>query len=164
MSKSESDEQEREQEDLSLSLIALAFNMKIDHIGIAVKSVKEALRFYSRALGLHLSRIEVVEEQKVRAALLPVGESRIELLEARSDDSPIARFIAKRGEGIHHICFEVEDIRAALAELKRQGVKLVDEEPRVGAEGKLVAFIHPSAAGGVLIELSQTPESAVQDI
>lgn len=131
--------------------------MKIDHIGIAVKSIEEALRFYVEALGLRLSRIEAVEEQKVRAALLPVGESRIELLEATSDDSPIARFMAKRGEGIHHICFEVEDLRAALAELKRRGVKLVDEEPRVGAEGKLVAFVHPSAAGGVLIELNQKP-------
>ncbi|MCS6807151.1 MAG: methylmalonyl-CoA epimerase [Acidobacteriota bacterium] len=127
--------------------------MNIDHIGIAVRSLDESLKFYQDALGLHLHETEVVEEQKVRAALLPVGSSRIELLEATSDESPIAKFMAKRGEGIHHICFEVDDIEAHLERLKAAGARLIDETPRRGVGGHKIAFIHPTSAHGVLIEL-----------
>lgn len=127
--------------------------MNIDHIGIAVRSLDESLKFYQDALGLHLHETEVVEEQKVRAALLPVGSSRIELLEATSDESPIAKFIAKRGEGIHHICFEVDDIEAHLERLKAAGARLIDETPRRGVGGHKIAFVHPTSAHGVLIEL-----------
>lgn len=127
--------------------------MNVDHIGIAVRSLDESLKFYQEALGLHLHETEVVEEQKVRAALLPLGPSRIELLEATGEDSPIAKFIAKRGEGIHHICLEVDDIEAHLERLKAAGVRLIDEAPRRGVGGHKIAFIHPTSAHGVLIEL-----------
>ncbi len=128
---------------------------KIAHLGIAVNSLDEALRLYTTAFGLEATTIEQVPEQGARVAMLPVGESRIELLESTSGDSPIAKFVAKRGEGIHHICFEVDDIRAELRKLRAAGVRLVDETPRRGADGSLVAFIHPSGAKGVLVELSQ---------
>ena len=129
--------------------------MKIDHLGIAVVSLDKALSFYRDLLGLELEETEVVEDQKVRVAMLPIGDSRIELLEATADDSPIAKFIAKRGTGIHHICVEVSDISAKLAALKSQGVRLIDEQPKRGAGGHLVAFVHPSSTHGVLIELTQ---------
>ncbi|MEP7148040.1 MAG: methylmalonyl-CoA epimerase [Acidobacteriota bacterium] len=129
--------------------------MKIDHLGIATKGIDEALRFWVDALGLENVHTEIVEDQKVRVAMLPLGESRIELLEPTSDDSPISKFLEKRGGGIHHIAVEVEDIEAALAKLKAQGARLIDEMPRIGAEGCLVAFIHPSSANGVLLELVQ---------
>ena len=130
--------------------------MKINHLGIATKGIDEALKFWSEALGLDNVHTEVVEDQKVRVAMLPIGESRIELLEPTSDDSPISKFLEKRGPGIHHIAVEVDDIEAALAKLKSQGMRLIDEQPRIGAEGCLVAFVHPAATGGVLLELVQT--------
>jgi methylmalonyl-CoA epimerase len=132
--------------------------MKIDHLGIATKGIEEALKFWEDALGLENVHTETVEDQKVRVAMLPVGESRIELLEPTSEDSPISNFLAKRGGGIHHIAVRVDDISASLARLKDQGARLIDEEPRIGAEGCLVAFVHPAASGGVLLELVQTAE------
>lgn len=130
--------------------------MKINHLGIATKGIDEALGFWSDALGLENVHTEIVEDQKVRVAMLPLGESRIELLEPTSDDSPISKFIEKRGGGIHHIAVEVDDIEASLRQLKEKGMRLIDETPRIGAEGCLVAFVHPSAANGVLLELVQT--------
>lgn len=129
--------------------------MKINHLGIATKKIDEALKFWEDALGLENVHTETVEDQKVRVAMLPVGESRIELLEPVSDDSPISKFLEKRGGGIHHIAVEVENIEESLAKLKREGARLIDEKPRVGAEGCLVAFVHPASAGGVLLELVQ---------
>ena len=129
--------------------------MKINHLGIATKGIEEALKFWEDALGLENVHTETVEDQKVRVAMLPLGESRIELLEPTSEDSPISKFLEKRGGGIHHIAVEVEDIRAALAKLKRAGARLIDETPRIGAEGCLVAFVHPASANGVLLELVQ---------
>ncbi|MEO5858213.1 MAG: methylmalonyl-CoA epimerase [Pyrinomonadaceae bacterium] len=130
--------------------------MKINHLGIATRGIDEALGFWSDALGLENVHTEVVEDQKVRVAMLPLGESRIELLEPTSEDSPISKFLDKRGGGIHHIAVEVEDIKGSLAKLKAKGMRLIDEEPRIGAEGCLVAFVHPSSANGVLLELVQT--------
>ena len=127
--------------------------MKLEHIGIATESIDEALRFWREALGLELKHTEVVEEQGVRVAMLPVGEPRIELLEPTHAGSPVAKFLQQRGAGIHHIAVRVADIRATLARLKERGVRLIDESPRVGAGGCLVAFVHPSATGGVLFEL-----------
>jgi methylmalonyl-CoA/ethylmalonyl-CoA epimerase len=127
----------------------------LDHIGIAVKDLGAALAFYRDALGLEIEPPEDVPTQKVRAHFIPVGESSLELLEATAPDSPIARYLAKRGPGIHHITLRVDDIHAALTRLKERGVKLIDETPRPGAEGALVAFIHPAAAHGVLVELKQ---------
>jgi methylmalonyl-CoA/ethylmalonyl-CoA epimerase len=130
--------------------------MKINHLGIATKGIDEALKFWEDALGLENVHTEIVEDQKVRVAMLPLGESRIELLEPTSEDSPISKFLEKRGGGIHHIAVEVEDINAALLKLKQQGARLIDENPRIGAEGCLVAFVHPSSANGVLLELVQS--------
>ena len=127
--------------------------MKIDHLGIATKSIEEALGFWTNGLGLENVLTEVVEEQKVRVAMLPIGERRIELLEPTSDDSPITKFLEKRGGGIHHIAIEVEDISEALSRLKADGARLIDESPRIGAEGCLIAFVHPSSTHGVLLEL-----------
>ena len=131
--------------------------MKIDHIGIATRGIQDAITFYRDALGLDVVETEEVTEQKVRVAMLPIGDSRIELLEATSADSPISRFLEKRGPGIHHIAVRVDDIRVALADLKQKGARLIDEEPRKGAGGCLVAFVHPSSTGGVLLELVQNP-------
>ena len=127
----------------------------LDHIGIAVKDLSAALAFYRDALGLEVEPAEEVASQAVRAHFVPVGESKLELLEATAPDSPIAKYIEKRGPGIHHITLRVDDIHAALAELRARGARLVDNEPRRGAEGALVAFIHPSSAHGVLVELKQ---------
>ena len=132
--------------------------MKIDHIGIATNGIDEAARFYLESLGLQIEHVEEVTSQKVRVAMLPLGESRLELLEPTSDDSPISKFLAKRGPGIHHIAVRVQDIRASLAELKEKGARLIDEQPRTGAGGCLVAFIHPSSTGGVLLELVEHPQ------
>ncbi|MEK7832032.1 MAG: methylmalonyl-CoA epimerase [Acidobacteriota bacterium] len=128
---------------------------KIQHLGIAVGSIEEALAFWRDGLGLELKEVEVVEDQGVRVAMLPIGESRIELLEPTGEDTPVGRFIAKRGAGMHHLCVEVEDVAAKLADLKAKGVRLIDEQPRAGAGGALVAFVHPAGTGGVLIELTQ---------
>ncbi len=127
--------------------------MKIEHIGIATRSLDEALRFWRDALGLEAIHTEEVAEQGVRVAMLPVGEPRIELLEPTGADSPVAKFLEKRGQGIHHIAVRVDDIRATIQRLKEQGARMIDESPRVGADQCLVAFIHPSSANGVLVEL-----------
>ena len=130
--------------------------MKINHLGIATKGIDDALKFWSDALGLENIHTEIVEDQKVRVAMLPIGESRVELLEPTSEDSPISKFLEKRGGGIHHIAVEVDNIEAILSQLKEKGMRLIDEAPRIGAEGCLVAFVHPSSANGVLLELVQT--------
>jgi methylmalonyl-CoA/ethylmalonyl-CoA epimerase len=129
--------------------------MKIDHLGIATREIAETLEFWRDALGLHLHDIEEVPDQKVRVAMLDLGESRVELLEPTSADSPIAKFLEKRGPGIHHIAVGVDDINAALDRLRNHGARLIDESPRPGAGGSLVAFVHPSTANGVLLELVQ---------
>jgi methylmalonyl-CoA/ethylmalonyl-CoA epimerase len=126
--------------------------MKIDHIGIIVHDIEVALNVYEAALGLPLKEVTEVPDQKVRVAFLPIGESNLELVQPTSDDTGTAKFLAKRGEGIHHICIEVPDIEAAVARLKEYGVQLIDQEPRQGAHGR-VAFIHPKGAHGVLVEL-----------
>lgn len=128
---------------------------KLDHIGVAVVSIDDALDVY-RALGLAEVHREEVPTQKVKTAFLPIGESRVELLEPTSEDSPVARFLSRRGGGVHHICFAVEDIEAALADLEKRGFRLLHSRPVVGADGKRVAFLHPDAGHGVLIELSQS--------
>ncbi len=127
--------------------------MKLEHIGIATRELDEALGFWRDALGLEVAEVEEVSEQGVRVAMLPIGETRVELLEPTRDDSPIAKFLEKRGAGIHHIAVRVDDIRGALEKLKQSGARLIDETPRMGAGNCLVAFVHPSSAGGVLIEL-----------
>jgi methylmalonyl-CoA/ethylmalonyl-CoA epimerase len=133
--------------------------MKIEHIGIATPNIEDALAFWRDALGLTVAHTEEVAEQGVRVAMLPVGEPRVELLEPTHAGSPVAKFLEKRGAGVHHIAVRVADIRASLARLKSQGARLIDEEPRVGAEGCLVAFVHPASAGGVLLELvERAPE------
>lgn len=132
--------------------------MKINHLGIATRDIADALKFWSDALGLENVHTETVAEQKVRVAMLPIGESRIELLEPTDDDSPISKFLEKRGGGLHHIAVEVDDIHESLAHLKSNGCRLIDEEPRRGAEDCLIAFVHPSAANGVLLELVQSPK------
>jgi methylmalonyl-CoA/ethylmalonyl-CoA epimerase len=130
---------------------------KIDHIGVAVVSIEGALPVY-RALGLEESRREEVPAQKVVTAFLPAGESSIELLEPTSEDSPVARFLKKRGPGIHHICFAVQDIEAAVRDLAGKGFRLINERPAPGADGKKIVFLHPDAGHGVLIELSEDAE------
>jgi methylmalonyl-CoA/ethylmalonyl-CoA epimerase len=129
--------------------------MKIDHLGIAVRSVGDSLAFYREALGLELAGTETVEDQGAHVAMLRVGESRIELLEPVSEDTVIGRFIARRGEGLHHVCYEVDDLVASLDNLKSRGVRVLEGYPRPGAGGNLVAFLHPAAANGVLVELVQ---------
>jgi lactoylglutathione lyase/methylmalonyl-CoA/ethylmalonyl-CoA epimerase len=129
---------------------------KIDHIAIVVRSIEEALQVYEGAMGIELTEVEEVPEQAVRVAFLPVGESKLELVEPLTMDSGVAKFLEKRGEGMHHICLEVEDIEAALQDLAAKGVRLIDEQPRQGAHGR-VAFLHPKSAHGVLIELIEKP-------
>ncbi len=126
----------------------------IDHIGIAIQSLEEGKAFYE-ALGLEIEGIEEVPEQKVRVGFLPVGDTRLELLEATSEDSPIARHLEKRGPGLHHLCFEVKDIEASMEKLRSSGYRLLSEEPQPGAHGCRVCFVHPKSSAGVLIELSQ---------
>ncbi|MCK4342494.1 MAG: methylmalonyl-CoA epimerase [Phycisphaerae bacterium] len=128
---------------------------KIDHFGIAVQSIEEASRFYRDALGLEPGGIEEVPEQKVRVAFFPLGEVRIELLEPTAADSPIARFLEKRGPGLHHVAYLVDDLPATLAALKSAGVRLIDETPRAGAHGMKIAFAHPKSTAGVLTEFCQ---------
>jgi len=126
--------------------------MKIDHIGIVVRDIQEALNVYEAALGLPLREVVDVPDDKVEVAFLPIGESNVELVQPTSDDTGTARFLEKRGEGVHHICIEVEDLDQTLGRLKASGVRLIDEVPRRGARGR-VAFVHPKGAHGVLIEL-----------
>jgi methylmalonyl-CoA epimerase len=132
--------------------------MKIDHIGIAVKSLTEALKVYETAIGLNVSGFDQVDEQGVRVAMLTIGESRIELLEPTGTDSPIEKFMAKRGEGIHHIAVRVDNIEQALERLKASGIRLIDSVPRRGAHNSRIAFIHPSSTHGVLLELVEHGE------
>jgi methylmalonyl-CoA/ethylmalonyl-CoA epimerase len=128
---------------------------KINHIGIAVKSLEESLPFYRDQLSLPFAGIEEVAEQKVRVAMLQIGESKIELLEPTSEDSPVARFIEKNGPGIHHLAYEVEDIEAAIDLMTAGGARMIDERPRNGAHGTRIAFVHPKSSNGVLTELCQ---------
>jgi len=127
----------------------------IDHLGIAVKSLAGAKAIYQK-LGLSVSGEEVVDAEQVRLVMVPLGESRLELLEATSENSPIARFIARRGEGLHHICLRVPDLAAAVERLKQNGVRLISKEIRIGAGGHRYIFVHPSSAGGVLLELVES--------
>jgi methylmalonyl-CoA epimerase len=128
---------------------------KIDHIGIAVRSIDEAKRLYESLLGLKISQTEVVEEQKVKVAFLPIGDSEVELLESTDPEGPVAKFIAAKGEGIQHIAFRVDNIEESLAALKAAGVRLIDEKPRKGAGGAKIAFLHPKETHGTLIELCE---------
>lgn len=128
---------------------------KVDHIGIAVKSITEASKLYEAILGLKITETEVVAEQKVKVAFLPTGDSEIELLESTDPDGPVAKFIAAKGEGVQHIAFRVENIEASLAALKEAGVRLIDEKPRRGAGGAKIAFLHPKETYGTLIELCE---------
>lgn len=128
---------------------------KINHIGVAVKSIEAATPFYRDVLGMVFEGTEVVAEQKVKVAFFSVGESRVELLEPTADDSPVAKFLEKNGEGTHHVAYEVDDLVATLEKLKAAGVRLIDEVPRCGAHGTRIAFLHPKASGGVLTELCQ---------
>ncbi|NLV81821.1 MAG: methylmalonyl-CoA epimerase [Synergistaceae bacterium] len=129
--------------------------IQIDHIGIAVKSIEESLKFWEKTMNIKCQGIEEVIEQKVKTAFLPLGDSELELLEATSPESPVAKFIEKKGEGIHHIAIRVENLEETLSELKEKGVRLIDEKPRCGAGGAKIAFLHPKATGGILLELSE---------
>jgi methylmalonyl-CoA/ethylmalonyl-CoA epimerase len=129
--------------------------LKLDHIGIAVKDISTALKFYADILGLTLEGEEVISEQKVRTAFLPIGDTEVELLESTEPDGPVAKFIEKKGEGIQHIAFKVNDIEAALKELEEKGIRLIDKKPRIGAGNKKIAFLHPKDTFGVLVELSE---------
>lgn len=129
--------------------------MIIDHIGIAVHRIEDALPLYCDVVGLQRIHEEVIEDQRVRAVFLQVGDSMIELLEPTAQDSPIAVFLAKKGSGIHHIAYQVKDVKAKLAEAKAAGIRLIDEAPRPGGDGKMIAFLHPKDTQGVLIEYCQ---------
>ena len=127
----------------------------IDHIGIAVKSIEQAGKFYTETLGLKIEDVENVADQKVNVAFIPITDSEVELLESTEPDGPVAKYIDARGEGVQHIAFCVENIEEALAELKAKGVRLIDEKPRKGAGGAMIAFIHPKETNGVLVEICQ---------
>lgn len=127
---------------------------RLDHIGIAVKSIAESLKVYE-AMGLKSVGVEEVAEQKVRVAFIPIGETEIELLESTAPEGPVAKYIEKNGEGIQHLALRVDNLEAALAEMKAKGVRLIDEKPRYGAGGAKIAFVHPRSTGGVLLELSE---------
>ncbi len=129
--------------------------LKIDHLGIAVNSIDEGKTFWSDILGLDFAGSETVTEQKVTTGFFPVGESEVELLESTAPDGPIAKYLEKKGPGIQHVAFRVENIEDALAELKDKGIKLIDQKPRIGAGGAKIAFLHPKATGGVLVELCE---------
>jgi len=129
--------------------------LKIDHLGIAVNSIGEGKKFWTDVLGLKFEGSETVAEQKVTTAFFPVGESEVELLESTAPEGPVAKYIEKRGEGIQHVAFRVENIEAALEELKSKGLKLIDEKPRIGAGGAKIAFLHPKSTNGVLVELCE---------
>lgn len=128
---------------------------KINHIGIAVKSLEESMPFYRDNLGMAFAGIEEVAEQKVRVAMFAIGESKIELLEPTSEDSPIAKFLEKNGSGVHHLAYEVDDCAAAIAKMVGDGARMIDEKPRNGAHGTKIAFVHPKSSNGILTELCQ---------
>lgn len=128
---------------------------KVDHIGVAVENLEESVKFYEEILGLKLQGVETVEEQKVKVAFLPIGDTEIELLEATTPDSPIAKFIEKKGQGVQHVAFRVDDIEKALEGMKKLGIKLIDEKPRYGAGGARIAFLHPKSTNGLLVELCE---------
>jgi methylmalonyl-CoA/ethylmalonyl-CoA epimerase len=129
--------------------------MKLEHVGIAVKSLEQSIEGWKKMGGFKSVEITQVDSQKVKVAIIDTGDVKVELIEPLSENSSIARFLEKKGEGLHHLCFEVADIKSVLLSLKRAGIKLIDESPREGAFGKEVAFIHPSSAGGVLVEISE---------
>jgi methylmalonyl-CoA/ethylmalonyl-CoA epimerase len=135
-------------------------SFSIDHLGIAVKSLAQARKFYE-GLGLEVHGEESVEGEKVRVAMLPLGDSRLELLEPTADDSPIAKFLAKRGEGLHHVALHVDDLSAAVEQLKKQGARLISDEIKIGAGGHMYIFVHPASTGGVLLELVQEEPQGV---
>ena len=134
--------------------------LKIDHLGIAVKSIDEGKNFWTDVLGLDFEGSETVEEQKVTTAFFPVGQSEVELLESTAPEGPIAKYLEKKGEGIQHVAFRVQNIETALEELKAKGIRLIDEKPRKGAGGAKIAFLHPKATNGVLVELCERDEGA----
>lgn len=129
--------------------------LRVDHIGIAVKDLAQAKKFYTEMLGMEAMGEEEVAEQKVKVCFIPCGDSEVELLESTSPDGPIAKYIEKNGEGIQHMALRVDNIEAALADLNEKGVRLIDQKPRYGAGGASIAFVHPKATGGILLELSQ---------
>ncbi len=129
--------------------------LKIDHLGIAVNNIEDGKNFWTEVLGLQFEGSETVEAQKVTTAFFPVGESEVELLESTSPDGPVAKFIDKKGTGFQHVAFRVANIEAALEELKEKGIQLIDQKPRIGAGGAKIAFLHPKATGGVLVELCE---------
>jgi methylmalonyl-CoA/ethylmalonyl-CoA epimerase len=128
---------------------------KVDHIGVAVKNLDETLKFYEDILGMKCHGTETIEEQKVKVAFLPIGDTEVELLESTEEDGPIAKYIEKRGEGIQHIAFRVDDIEKAIAEMKEKGMRMIDEKPRYGAGGAKIAFVHPKSTHGILLELCE---------
>ena len=132
--------------------------LKVDHIGIAVKDLEQAKKFYTEVLGMTVMGEETVEQQKVKVCFIPCGDSEIELLESTAPDGPIAKFIDKNGEGVQHIALRVDNVEAAIADLKAKGVRMIDEVPRYGAGGASIAFVHPKSTGGILLELSQRKE------
>lgn len=129
--------------------------LKVDHIGIAINSIDEVKQLYHDLLGLDHAGSETVEEQKVTTAFFPVGDTEVELLESTAPDGPVAKFIEKKGQGVHHIAFRVDNVAQALAELKEKGIKLIDQKPRKGAGGAKIAFLHPKSTHGVLVELCE---------
>ena len=132
--------------------------LRVNHIAIVVPEIDSALNFWQEALGLQLEHVEEISEQETAVAMLPVGESEVELIQPTSETSGMAKYMAKQGPGLHHICFEVDDIETTLTELKAKGIRLINEEPVIGAGGKKVAFVHPKSASGVLVELSQSEQ------
>ncbi len=133
----------------------------IEHVGIAVRNLEEAIRYYEDVLGLHCYRIEDVEDQKVKTAFFKVGETKIELLESTDPEGPVGKFVERRGEGVHHLAFAVPEVPAALEEAKNKGIEIIDAEPREGAEGLQIAFLHPKSTHGVLTELCSSPKKPV---
>ncbi|MGB3367092.1 MAG: methylmalonyl-CoA epimerase [Acidaminobacteraceae bacterium] len=129
--------------------------LKLDHIGIAVSNLDEALKLYTEVLGLEAQGTEIVEEQKVRVAFLPIGDTEVELLESTSPDGPVAKFIEKNGEGVQHLAFKVENIEEAIQDMLDKGMRMIDEKPRYGAGGAKIAFMHPKSTNRVLVELTQ---------
>lgn len=128
---------------------------KVDHIGVAVKNLEETLKFYTDVLGMDLQGTEVVEQQKVKVAFLPIGDTEMELLESTDKDGPIAKFVEKKGQGVQHIAYRVDDIEKSIEEMKAKGIRMIDEKPRYGAGGAKIAFLHPKSTHGVLVELCQ---------